>query len=309
MKRPTSPHNPITKVTQTFQRADGSEARITATQDAIFGGKPHILVERRGGPDELWRECSTLPHPDWREMSVDEYKQRGRPEHLQTVTFAEMVKTTALLGRDLDQTVEEGLASYAPGQAPAVRRDAPLAEHVEHYLQTVRNEIDPNLFMQGQHHALACTLQEFFGGELVAVIRRAAAGASSKWEATACKIDGQHFDIYGPWKIESFLTDEFELITTTASQIGTLIKQHGGETYGQELAARLRAIGRREIQVTVEQGAAPNAQIEDSAPGSDAPLAAHVANYAQEVRKTIGLHSGEPGGHQLAQPEDQAPEV
>lgn len=54
MKRLTATQNPITKVTQTFQRADGSEARITSCLDAIFGGKPHITVERRGGPEEPW---------------------------------------------------------------------------------------------------------------------------------------------------------------------------------------------------------------------------------------------------------------
>lgn len=305
MKRLTTTQNPITKVTQTFQRADGSEARITATQDAIFGGKTHITVERRGGPDELWRECSKLPHPDWREMSVDEYTQRGRPEHLQTVTFAEMVKTTALLGRDLDQAVDEGLAAYAPGQAPAVRRDATLAEHVEHYLQAVRNEIDPAVFVQGQHHALARTLQEFFGGELVAIIRPAAGDSSSKWVSTACKINDQNFDIHGAWSgtwsAESYRSEGLEPLAIYGAQIGTLIQQHSGETYGQELAARLRAIGRREIQVTVEQGTAPDAQIEDSVPDSNAPMAERIEHYLSAVREELGSDQFEDGQcHALA---------
>lgn len=287
MKRQAETQNPITKVTQTFQRADGSEARITATQDAIFGGKTHILVERRDGPDELWCACSTLPHPDWREMSVDEYQQRGRPEHLQTVTFAEMVKTTALLGRDLHQTVEEGLADYAPGQAPAVRPDAPLAEHVDHYLQAVRDEIAPEVFPQGQHHVLAVTLQEFFGGELFAFMSRANAGETPKWVGTTCKIDGQHYDVFGqtsfgagPFKVIGHESTELDLVAIDRADLGGFIKQFGANPTDQDLAARLRAIGRREITVTVEQGT----PAEDPTPERDAPLAEHdrATGYAAE---------------------------
>ncbi|HBP1341810.1 TPA: hypothetical protein L5T32_004153 [Pseudomonas aeruginosa] len=259
MKRLTTAQNPITRVTQTFQRADGSEARITASLDAIFGGKPHITVERRGGPEEPWRECSTLPHPDWRSMSVDEYQQRGRPEHLQTVTFAELVKTSALLGRDLDQTVDEGLAAYAPGQEPAVRHDAPLAEHIEHYLSAVREELGSAQFEIGQHHALAQTLQEFFGGELLAIIQPADGEAAAKWASTACKIDGQLFNIHGAMNGESYRSEGVELVAVYGARFSALIPSYRGEPYDQELAARLRAIGRREIHVSAGIEQAPHA--------------------------------------------------
>lgn len=255
MKRPIAPQNPITKVTQIFQRADGSEARITASMDALLPDRTrHIRVDRRGGPDEPWKECSTLPHPDWLSMSVDEYKQHGRPEHLQTVTFAEMVKTSALLGRDLHQAVEEGLAAYAPGQEPAVPRDAPLEEHIEHYLQAVRDEIAPGVFPQGQHHALALTLQEFFGGELFAFMSRADTRGTPKWVGTTCKIDGHHYDVFGqtsfgggPFRVVGHESDEIGLAAIDRADLGGFIKQFGAESVDQELAARLRAIGRREV--------------------------------------------------------------
>lgn len=95
--------NPITKVIQIIKRADGSEARIVATE--LFGEGLHrsidVYVHRRSGPDSPWELCSDQPHPDWRSMSVDEYIARGRSEKFRTVTHGEIFRAASMLGTEL----------------------------------------------------------------------------------------------------------------------------------------------------------------------------------------------------------------
>jgi len=94
--------NPITKITQILNRPDGSQARIVA--QVFFGAGLHrsvgVYVHRRENPDSEWKLCSDQPHPEWREMSVEDYKVRGRSEMLRTVTTGEILKLTHALARE-----------------------------------------------------------------------------------------------------------------------------------------------------------------------------------------------------------------
>jgi hypothetical protein len=93
----------ITKVTQNFERKDGSEARIVAHAVCDLGGlgPVHVYVHRRESPEHSWKLCSDQPHPDWRTMSVDEYNKRGRSEKFQTVSHGEIFKVTNLIGKPM----------------------------------------------------------------------------------------------------------------------------------------------------------------------------------------------------------------
>ena len=94
---------PITKITRTFQRPDGSEARIVATQFFGAGLKPSVgvYVLRRPNSDAQWHLCSQTPHPQWRAMPVDEYIQHGRSEMLQTVTPGEILQVLSKIGQPM----------------------------------------------------------------------------------------------------------------------------------------------------------------------------------------------------------------
>ena len=91
----------ITKVTQVIQREDGSEVRIIA--QACFGlgltRSIDVYVHHRESPDHDWKLCSDRPHPDWREMSVDDYIKHGRSEMLQMVSPGEILKATSEIGK------------------------------------------------------------------------------------------------------------------------------------------------------------------------------------------------------------------
>ncbi|EMA2595197.1 hypothetical protein U2H31_006374 [Pseudomonas aeruginosa] len=106
---------------------------------------------------------------------------------------------------------------------------------------------------------LAQTLQEFFGGELLAIIQPADGEAAAKWASTACKIDGQLFNIHGAMNGESYRSEGVELVAVYGARFSALIPSYRGEPYDQELAARLRAIGRREIHVPAGIEQAPHA--------------------------------------------------
>lgn len=110
--------DPITKATKVFPRADGSEARVTAT--AMFGSGLHqsidICVFVRKNADQNWRLCNKDPHPDWRVMSVNEYVQFGRPEHLQAVSFGELLGVSSLIGQSLS-----AVNAKTPGDLPALQ--------------------------------------------------------------------------------------------------------------------------------------------------------------------------------------------
>lgn len=94
-----------TKITRILRRPGGSEAKIVAERMFGAGLKPSVdvTVFRRESTDEAWRLCSKTPAPNWRTMSVEEYKARGRSEVLQTVTHGEIFAVTNLLGRPLSE--------------------------------------------------------------------------------------------------------------------------------------------------------------------------------------------------------------
>lgn len=94
---------PITQITCTLQRPDGSEARIVATRCYDSGLTPqvHYYVLRRPNPDSNWVVCSNIPSPGWRQMPREEYIQRGRSEMLQTVTIGEILRVTSKIGQPM----------------------------------------------------------------------------------------------------------------------------------------------------------------------------------------------------------------
>ncbi|WP_080411284.1 hypothetical protein [Burkholderia ubonensis] len=85
--------------TQIIQRKDGTEVKIVAQE--FFGAgltrSIGVHVLRRENPESNWKLCSDRPHPNWRNMSVDEYVKHGRSEMLQAVTAAEILKVTNAL--------------------------------------------------------------------------------------------------------------------------------------------------------------------------------------------------------------------
>lgn len=91
--------DPVTKVTQTLQRSDGSEVRIVAEVFFGLGLTPSVdvFVLRRETPNHAWTLTNNRPHPDWRNMSVDDYIKRGRSEMLRTVSHGEILKVTSAL--------------------------------------------------------------------------------------------------------------------------------------------------------------------------------------------------------------------
>lgn len=84
------------KVTQIIQRDDGSEVRIVAEEFFGLGltRSVGVYVHRRESTNHPWTLTNDRPHPDWREMSVDEYIKRGRSEMLRTVSHGEILKVT-----------------------------------------------------------------------------------------------------------------------------------------------------------------------------------------------------------------------
>lgn len=95
--------SPATKITRVITRADGSQIKIVA--QTMFGAgltpSTDVYALRREHADDTWKLLSDRPHPDWRKMSVDEYKQNGRSEMLQAVSIGEILKITSLLGRPM----------------------------------------------------------------------------------------------------------------------------------------------------------------------------------------------------------------
>lgn len=95
----TSATNTAEKITQIIQRANGSEVRIVA-QNFYGSGLTRsvgVYVHRRERANDPWMLTNDQPHPDWREMSVDEYIKRGRSEMLRTVSIGEILKVTSAL--------------------------------------------------------------------------------------------------------------------------------------------------------------------------------------------------------------------
>lgn len=98
-----SNNEPITKVTQIIPRQDGSEVRIVV--EAMYGAGLHqsidVRVHRRNKTDENWIYCNNQPHPDFKSMSRENYLKNGRSEMLNTVTPAEILKLTKLIGQPM----------------------------------------------------------------------------------------------------------------------------------------------------------------------------------------------------------------
>ena len=94
-----------TQITQTLKRKDGSEVRIIA--QAFFGRgltlSIGVDVYRRENPQHNWKLCSDRPHPNWREMSVEEYTRHGRSEMLQAVSPGEILRMTNAIGKPMDK--------------------------------------------------------------------------------------------------------------------------------------------------------------------------------------------------------------
>lgn len=94
----------ITKITQTLIRKDGSQAKIVA-EEAYGSGLARSVdfyVLRRPDASANWMLCSKRPHPDWRTMSVEDYRRFGRSETLQTVTTGEIMRLMGALGKPLN---------------------------------------------------------------------------------------------------------------------------------------------------------------------------------------------------------------
>lgn len=94
---------PITKVSQTLTRQDGSQVRIEVESMTGRGltSSTDIRVHRRKTPDSPWQALSHQPHPDWIAMSVEEYTRHGRSEVLQHVAPIEILRLSNALGRPM----------------------------------------------------------------------------------------------------------------------------------------------------------------------------------------------------------------
>lgn len=97
----TNAEDLITRFTQVITRQDGSQVKLVARGGGLTLDPAHSQVDvfKRDSEDQNWHLCSDRPHPDWRTMSVDEYKRRGRPEKLQTASFGEMVRASRWIGQ------------------------------------------------------------------------------------------------------------------------------------------------------------------------------------------------------------------
>lgn len=86
----------ISMLSKVFVRPDGSEVKIVANDDLVFGSK-HVDVFRRGSGEQPWILCSPHPHPNSRNMSREQYLNEGRPEKLQYATHGEILKMGYML--------------------------------------------------------------------------------------------------------------------------------------------------------------------------------------------------------------------
>lgn len=93
----------MASVEQVMQRKDGSEVKVVA--QAFFGSgltcSIGVHVLHRANPESAWNLASDRPHPDWRNMSVDEYVKRGRSEMLRVASIGEMLRATTALRANL----------------------------------------------------------------------------------------------------------------------------------------------------------------------------------------------------------------
>ncbi|MBE8596820.1 hypothetical protein [Xenorhabdus sp. BG5] len=68
--------------------------RIIATMYYGSGLSESINVDvfKKDFDDSKFVLCGNDPHPEWRQMSVNEYIQHGRPEKFKYVTYAEIIR-------------------------------------------------------------------------------------------------------------------------------------------------------------------------------------------------------------------------
>ncbi|OTA16043.1 hypothetical protein Xbed_03515 [Xenorhabdus beddingii] len=68
--------------------------RIVATMNHGSGLSESISVDvfKKNIDDSKFILCGNNPHPEWRQMSVNEYIQYGRPEKFKYVTHAEIIR-------------------------------------------------------------------------------------------------------------------------------------------------------------------------------------------------------------------------
>ncbi|EPT0049420.1 hypothetical protein ACVNHR_005350, partial [Escherichia coli] len=95
--------DPITKLTQTLQRDDGSQVRIVAQRGYGSGltASLDVYVLRRDSSESNWSLCGKDPHPEWRKMSVDEYQKFGRSEMLRYATPGEILRVASAIGQPM----------------------------------------------------------------------------------------------------------------------------------------------------------------------------------------------------------------
>lgn len=93
----------ITKYTQILARPNGHEVKLVAT--AFYGAGLHLSVGvdvfRRENAEQQWEFCPTTPHPDWRDMSVDEYVANGRAPAFQAASHGEIIRAAAMIGKPI----------------------------------------------------------------------------------------------------------------------------------------------------------------------------------------------------------------
>lgn len=101
------------KLEHLYTRSDGSEVKVVATAYYGYGLQLSIGVDvfRRIGGSENWCLTSDRPHPNWRQMSVDEYIKNGRPEKLLVASHGEILKAANALRENIaSSAAQEGKA-------------------------------------------------------------------------------------------------------------------------------------------------------------------------------------------------------
>ncbi len=95
--------DPITKLTRIFTNEDGSQVKLIceAHYELDFQVSIDTYAFKRASELCEWSLCSDRPHPNWREMPLDDYLRYGRSELLRTVPPAQIFKLSCLLGTSL----------------------------------------------------------------------------------------------------------------------------------------------------------------------------------------------------------------
>lgn len=105
----------ITKVTQIINKPDGSQAKIVAQSMTGQGlvQSTSVSVFKRQSEKVDWILCNDQPASSFKPMSRQDYENHGRSEALSTVSTAQILKVSSLLGQSLQDCVDRGLVSNA----------------------------------------------------------------------------------------------------------------------------------------------------------------------------------------------------